>query len=295
MKTSTLGISIATRNRWRDVEKTLSNIEEQAEFKDCPIIVIDDGSVQPVPPALSKRFPNVEFRASERSLGASTQRTRIAGLLNTEFILQLDDDSYPVEGSVSEAISFMETRADLAALALNVVLGDQVAPVIDRAEAPYEVDLFVGCGVLFRRELFLMLGGYFGALGYYYEESHFCAKAIREGRSIYMFPSLVVRHEKTVQARSTRRIAYYKGRNRVLLALWHYPLRTIPFRLATSLPGTFALIQLRDYPAAIAGFVVGLFDGMRMLDQRRPLTYRQYLSWRALPSCYASRNAAASQ
>lgn len=292
MKTPSVGISIATRNRWADVEKTLTMIARRSELGGCPVIVVDDGSAQPAPAGLSERHPGVEFRASGRSLGASAQRTRIAQLMKTDFILQLDDDSYPVEGSVSEAISFMEARPEIAALALNVAMGDMPHPLIDRNEAPYEVELFIGCGVLFRREVFLSLGGFSSALGYYFEEHHFCAHAFREGRHTYVFPSLVVRHEKSLRARSTARIAYYKGRNRVLLALWHYPLRVVPLRLATSLPGTLALVRLRDYPAAFAGFAVGLFDGIRMLDRRRPLTYRQYRHWRALPSCYRSKDAA---
>jgi GT2 family glycosyltransferase len=286
MSAPSIGISIATRNRWADVEKTLSKIAMRPELGGCPVIVVDDGSAQPAPPGLVERHPGVEFWSSGRSLGASAQRTRIAQLMKTDFILQLDDDSYPVEGSVSDAVSFMEARPDIAALALNVAMGEMPSPLIDRDEAPYEVDLFIGCGVLFRRELFLSLGGFFSALGYYFEEHHFCAHAFREGRPVYIFPSLVVRHEKSLHARSTARIAYYKGRNRVLLALWHYPLRVVPLRLATSLPGTLALVRLRDYPAAFAGFAAGLFDGIRMLDQRRPLSYSRYRQWRALPSCY---------
>ncbi len=292
MRSFRLGISIATRNRWADVGETLARIAGRSELGGCPVIVADDGSVQPAPRELRERYPGVEFRASPRSLGASVQRTRIARLLGTDFILQLDDDSYPEDGSVSEAVSFMEAHPDIAALALNVVLNDAPSPPIDRAEAPYEVDLFIGCGVLLRREAFLSLGGFFGALGYYYEEHHFCARAFREGWPTYMYPALVVRHKRSGRARSTARIAFYKGRNRVLLALWHYPLRAIPLRLATSLPGTLALVRLRDYPAALAGFAAGLLDGVRMLGQRRPLSYKKYRQWRALPSCYEPRDAA---
>jgi len=285
MKPSTLGISIATRNRWRDVEKTLSRIAEWPELTGCPVMVVDDGSAQPAPRALVERFPNVAFRASGRSLGATAQRTRIVELLKTEFVLQLDDDSYPIEGSVSDAVSFMEAHADVAALALKIMEGDPGAPAVGRPGTPYKVRSFIGCGAILRRQTFLELGGYARTLVYYTEERHFCANAVREGKDIYMFPSLVIRHEKSSKARSTAKIAYYNGRNRVLLALWHYPLRAIPFRLATSLPGVLVLVRPLDYPAAIAGFLAGLFDGIRMLGQRRPLTYRQYLSWRGLPPC----------
>jgi GT2 family glycosyltransferase len=285
MKPPTIGISIATRDRWRDVGKTLSAIASQPELRGFPVIVADDGSDEPAPRELSERFRNVEFLSSGRSLGASAQRTRIARILDTDYILQLDDDSYPVGGSVSDAVSFLGAHEEAAALALNIVEGGRKAPAVATATPPFRVESFIGCGVLLRRSLFLELGGFIGALGFYCEETHFSARAAREGLAIYKFPSLVIRHEKSPSARSTGRIAFYRGRNRVLLVLWNYPARAILPRLATSLPGTFALVRWRDYPAAIAGFLAGLFDGLRMMGERRPLTYGQYLSWRALPPC----------
>jgi GT2 family glycosyltransferase len=292
MSPASIGVSIATRNRWRDVGKTLSMVAARRELEGCPVVVVDDGSDAPVPRELAERFPGVEFLSSERSQGASAQRTRIARHLQTEYVLQLDDDSYPVGGSVADAVAFLSGRPGIVALALNVVMGDKVLPPINPAEAPYAVEVFIGCGVLFRRKAFLELGGFFSALRYYLEEDHFCASAIREGHAIYMYPSLVVRHEKSPNARVTGRIAYFKGRNRVLLVLWHYPISAIPLRMATSLPGTLVLVRPRDYPAAVAGFIVGLFDGLRMIGQRRPLSPRQFQSWRDLPSCYFPRNAA---
>jgi GT2 family glycosyltransferase len=295
MRPSTLGISIATRDRWSDVEKTLSAIAGRDDLQDCPVLLIDDGSAKPAPAALVEKYRNVEFITSAGKLGASEQRTRIARLLKTEFVLQLDDDSYPVEGSVADAVSFLASRSDIVALALNILLSDQGSPPIDPSEAPYPVGVFVGCGVLFRRELFLELGGFASELGYYWEEYHFCVGAARQGRSIYVFPALVIRHDRSSSARSNGRIAYYQGRNRVLLVLWHYPVPAIAYRVATSLPGTLALVHPRDYPAAIAGFFMGLFDGVRMLRKRRALSIQQYKSWRLLPSCVVPRNAVPSR
>jgi GT2 family glycosyltransferase len=288
---STLGVSIATRNRWKDVERTLSMVAAQPELDGCPVVVADDGSDSTAPAELPERYPEVEFLWSARSIGTSAQRTRIARHLHTEFVLQLDDDSYPVEGSVAEAVSFLRGHPSVVALALNVNLGNTPAP-IEKSEEPYPVEVFIGCGVVFRRAVFLQLGGFFSGLRYYMEENHFCAEAFRLGYETYMFPSLVIRHERTPVFRSTGRIAYFKGRNRVLLVLWHYPLAAIPLRLATSLPGTLALVRLKDYPAAFAGFLSGLVVGLCTLGRRRPLSPVQYRSWRDLPSCYTPRNAA---
>jgi GT2 family glycosyltransferase len=285
MNPSMLGISIATRNRWRDVEKTLAMVAERPELAGCAVVVADDHSDEAAPAALVSRFPRVLFLASERSLGASAQRTRIAKVLDTEYVLQLDDDSYPVAGSVADAVSFLAAHEDAAALALNIVEGRETSPAIDPTAPPFKVESFIGCGVLLRRQRFIDLGGFISALGFYCEETHFSARAARSGLSVYKFPALVVRHEKSVSARSTSRIAYFRGRNRVLLVLWHYPFRTIPLRLATSLPGTFALVRPRDFPAAVIGFFAGILDGLRMPAERHPLTYSQYLSWRRLPPC----------
>ena len=158
MNLASVGISITTRNRWGEVEKTLSMIELRPELADCPIIVIDDGSENPVPKTLVERHFRVRFLSSPRSLGASAQRTRIARLLTTEFILQLDDDSYPVDGSMTEAAAFLASRPDLLALALNIVTRGEASPPFERSHAPYAVDRFIGCGVLFAGKCFWKWG-----------------------------------------------------------------------------------------------------------------------------------------
>ena len=191
MNPSSLGISIATRNRWPDVEKTLAMIAAQPELEGCPVIVIDDGSGNWRRRHFVERYPNVEFIPQLREAG----RVRNSG---SPIARRLENRVRPSarrrflshsKGSVSEAVLFLASRADIVGLALNVVSRDLVSPPIERSDPPYQVGVFIGCGVLFRREGFLRLGGYSSELGYYCEEFHFSASAAREGLAIYMFPS----------------------------------------------------------------------------------------------------------
>ena len=50
-----LGIGITTRDRWDDLEVTLSELRSKG-YENAETIVVDDGSKQPLPPALKRHF-----------------------------------------------------------------------------------------------------------------------------------------------------------------------------------------------------------------------------------------------
>jgi GT2 family glycosyltransferase len=55
-----LGIGITTRDRWDDLEVTLSELRNKG-YENAETIVVDDGSKQPLPPSLKATFPKVRF------------------------------------------------------------------------------------------------------------------------------------------------------------------------------------------------------------------------------------------
>ena len=78
---SNVGIGITTKDRWDDLEATLTVLTGKG-FSALETIVIDDGSLCPVPPA-SRALPWVRFERSDRSYGYVVQRNRLAHILNS--------------------------------------------------------------------------------------------------------------------------------------------------------------------------------------------------------------------
>lgn len=277
-----VGIGIATKDRWADLAETLDQLVARG-YDRHPTLVVDDGSASPAPAELVRRHAWVRFVRHETSRGYIVRRTEIASLLGTPFILTLDDDSHPLEGSLDEAAAFLHARPEIAALAFNILCGRSTVPKVPPQTAPFPVQRFLGCGHLLRRAAFLGMGGYRDELIHYTEEGELCARLLRYGWEVHYFPALLIRHNQVSSGRNHRRIAYFQGRNRTLLALWHFPWWALPVRLATALVGTFAIVPRHAYARGVMGFVAGLAAGTRLHRHRKPLDAEQYARWRRLP------------
>jgi GT2 family glycosyltransferase len=282
VKTKQVGIGISTKDRWDDVDLTLSQLRAQG-YEDAETIVIDDGSREPSPQALRAKFPKVRFERVDYSLGYVVQRNRLAQMLSSTYYLSLDDDSFPVAGDISKAVIWLDNRPSVAALAFGIVERDEIVPRLDTLGEPFPIRRYVGCAHLLRRKQFIELGGYLERLHYYAEELEFCLKALREGFSTYAYPAVVIRHNRTPVARNSTKSARYYIRNEAIIGLLYFP---FPFSI---LRAAGCLRILRDpksnrYPARqLLGWVEALVCAIRWWKLRQPLSVAQFRAWKKLP------------
>ena len=115
-----IGIGITTKDRWEDLEDTLS-VLGCSGFSNLETIVIDDGSLRPAPASLRQRFPWIRFERSDRSYGLIAQRNRLADMISSDYYLSLDDDSFPAAGDVDKAVQFLEAKPDTVGLAFSII------------------------------------------------------------------------------------------------------------------------------------------------------------------------------
>ena len=277
-----VGIGITTKDRWADLEVTLSELRSKG-YENAETIVVDDGSQQPLPPALKATFPKVRFERTERSLGLVVQRNRLAEMLGSTYYLSLDDDSFPVAGNIGEAVVWLENHPTVVALALHIVNANESIPRPETLGDPFPVKYYIGCGHLLRRKRFLDLGGYLERLYYFAEENDFCLKALREGSSTYAYPGVVIRHKRTLIARNSARAARYYIRNEAIVGLLHFPFPFFIFRAINCL-------QLLRNPAwnlhpgsLLFGWIEAFVCGISWWSLRRPLSMAQFRAWKKLP------------
>jgi GT2 family glycosyltransferase len=281
-KSGQVGIGITTRDRWEDIAVTLSELHKQG-YEELEIIVIDDGSQQPLPEDLRIKFPKVRFERVDHSLGLVVQRNRLARMLNSTYYLSLDDDSFPVAGDIGKAVIWLEDHPSVVALALHIVRRNDPVPSIDELGEPYPVRYYTGCGHLLRRELFLKLGGYLERLHYFCEEVEFCLKALGQGFSTYAYPGVVVRHNLTLVARNSRKASRFYIRNETIVGLLYFP---FPFSI---LRAVSCLRVLRDpvcnrHPGIqVVAWLEAVLFSFRLLKWRRPLSFAQLRAWKRLP------------
>lgn len=276
-------IGIATRNRWDDLRNTLTKITDFG-LEHVHTLILDDGSDDPCPFDVRSVLREAELERFSESKGYIVRRNQLARELTATYYLSLDDDSFPVAGSLELAIEFAESRKDLLCLSFpvyNTLTGRHQVKSIQ--STPYLVRSFIGCGHLLRRDSFLELGGYREELVHMGEEGELAARAFQHGLYCYHFPDLQIHHTESNSGRSRHRMDYYGARNTVLWNDWY-----MPNALSLVKQGrTFASRVIQTVRSRRIGPINGEFAGLRDIASfranRRRLSLNLYRAWQSLP------------
>ncbi|MBW4506922.1 MAG: glycosyltransferase [Scytonematopsis contorta HA4267-MV1] len=278
-----VSIGIATKNRWQDLKITLAKILE-AGLGEIPIIIFDDASEESCPFDISELPLNVKLKRFTESKGYIHRRNQLAQAIQTKYYLSLDDDSFPVAGSLSAAVEFAESRQDLLCLSFPVY-----NPTIEEFQCqsqhklPYQVRCFIGCGHLLHIANFLQLSGYREELIHQGEEMDIGARGFSHGLYCYHFPDFQVYHTASNAGRNWYRMDFYGARNNVLWNDWFVPnesklvkqSRTLISRLIQS-------VKFRRL-GQIKGELAGFKDIPRYKTYRKTMSLELYREWQKLP------------
>ena len=279
-----LTISIASKDRPEVVEATLRKIHAFG-LGDCPLILCDDGSSPPLNlPALAL-FPKGKLLRNEVAEGQALARNRIAKQCATPYLLQLDDDSYPVAGSLEKLIEAVEREDNWLAVAIpfeEPARGRGFPDKVDPGSA-IELSAFVGCSVLLHVERFNRLGGYAKWVGRMVEEDELCVRSFLQGMRVIQLNDLKIRHEVTSVARSNKAICYLSFRNWTVTWLRYTPLILILWSIVR-LGGLALLDLLRNRRVeAVTGLLVGLYVFARIPSYDKRMSLKSYCRFRAMP------------
>jgi GT2 family glycosyltransferase len=277
-----VSIGITTRNRWQDLRVTLQKLDE-AGLGQLPIRIFDDGSDEPCPIS-GISLLQMELRRFSDSAGLIVRRNQLATDVETKYLLSLDDDSYPVAGSLEAAVEFAETDPDLLCLSFpiyNPILG--LHHTRSLTKEIYQVRSFTGCGHLMNLPHFWKVGGYREELVHQGEEIDLAARALQEGFKCFHFPDFQIHHTASNRGRSWYRMDYFGSRNNLLWNDWYVP-RPIKFiqQTRTILAQTSLALRVRRF-----GLFKGQLDALFAIRQfqrlRRPFSMELYRLWKELP------------
>jgi GT2 family glycosyltransferase len=208
---------LATHNR-RDV--LLETLHELAQLDRHRIaaetIVVDNASTDGTPDAVHAAYPDVRLIALSRNKGSCAKALAVEQAA-ADHIVFLDDDSYPLGGSIPRMLKSFSENPRLAAAGFRVHLPDH------REECSALPGVFVGCGVGLRADALRDVGGL--DLGFFMqaEEYDLAFRLVAAGWRVGVFDDLHVRHQKAPQSRVHRRTLYYDTRNNLTLARRYLP------------------------------------------------------------------------
>src|ERR1044071_5763094 len=188
---------LPTRDRPERLTQTLAALGSLTGHPEgSELIIVDNASAHlPTPPP---RLPNglttrlllrsTNEGAASRNAGAHEANPR------HNWIVMLDDDSYPCDTGFIRRL--FRAPPDVAAVSADIY-----PPGHARRESGGLPEVFIGCGVAIRRDVFLRLGGYDAAFNYYAEEYALAARMLLAGYRIAFAPWFRVEHHKAPAGR----------------------------------------------------------------------------------------------
>jgi hypothetical protein len=284
---------------WRDPEDTLGCVQSTLEQRGVGVVVVDNGSPEPVGPLLVRAALPVRLVVLPENLGYAGGANRgieAALAAGAETVLVLNNDVRLRTGATAAALRLLEgdpriavvgpkvlTREDPGRLwlawgdvtwrqSLVALRGADVAdgPTWDRRR---DVTWVAGCAMWLRAEALRAVGFLDETFFAYHEEVDWCVRAARAGWRVVYEPAAVVSHTGRGSAggvASVRIRKYFAARNSVLFARKHgtaLERAKLAAFLATSLPLQLAWQGLRGRAGEVWLKLEGVRDG---LTGRRP-------------------------
>lgn len=250
-----LSFVLPTRDRPDELGQTAAAVAALG-LAGAELVVVDNASSRSHELPRSIRGMPVRLIRLDENLGAAARNVGAEAAVNP-WLVMLDDDSAPIDGGIVDAVRGADR--DVGAIAGDIVLPDGSR---ERGGLP---EVFVGCGVAIRRELFLGLGGYDPSFGYYAEEYDLCAKLIAAGSRVGFDQRFRVLHRKVGAGRDFGLILQRLVRNNGWVIARHAPSVDRGHELGRML-GRYASIAQRE--GVIDGFARGHAELRRSIDRQ---------------------------
>jgi GT2 family glycosyltransferase len=212
-----VSVVIATWNRRQQLLETLQHVCSEAQ-PTREVLVVDNASSDGTPDAVAAAFPEVRVLRLPLNRGHTGGANAGAAIARGEYLVMIDDDSFPKEGAISAACQLLDENSAFGAVAGNIYTPSEGQWDMTRffkplPTIPNEVPWFVGCGVVIRRDLFANLGGYDERLLFYWEEEDFSFRLGKAGCKIAFHPEAKFVHLRSPANRSSARFTFLLTRN----------------------------------------------------------------------------------
>ena len=285
---------VAVVVHWQDPLDTLGCVESLRAEPGVEVLVVDNGSPEPVGDLLSRRAPGVTCLRSPENrgyAGGANLGIREALARGARTVLLINNDARVRPGATAAACRLLDTDPRIAVvgpkvltredpqrlwLAWGTVTWRQSLVELCGADAPdgpawstaRDVDWVAGCAMWMPAAALADVGLLDETFFAYHEEVDWCTRARRRGLRVVYCPDVVVTHTGRGSAGGTTSVRirkYFGARNTILFARKHARPRDwakLVGCLTVSLPLELAYHTLRGSPAGVVAKLAGLRDAV---------------------------------
>lgn len=250
-----VSVVILHYNRPKDLlfclNKTIAYFKRNFAKKEYEIIVVDNASTVKVP-----KLPNeiifIQRKINNGVAGTNDGFKKAKG----KYILQLDDDSYPISG-LKQAIRYMNINDNCGILALNVI--NEMDTKLNDHEL---LTVYIACGGLIRNIVCKKLIGFPSWIFIYFNEYEYSFRVYDIGYTTEYFKNCNVKHLKSGTNRTNERLSYYYSRNSLMtyLGYFSFPFSYILFfRNFIQIPFLICKLNISQIRISLLGYKDGFF------------------------------------
>jgi GT2 family glycosyltransferase len=223
---ATLSVVVLSFNRRDSLARTLSELESQGMPSDaqdattCEVIVVDNASTDATPAMLAERFPRVRVLDLPKNIGIGGYNQGVRASMG-EFVLLLDDDSWPDVGAIAKGLQHLQSHQDTAGVALLPMHPTTRASEWPFARTPRDCFPVMGCGNLVRRADWDNVRGYEDFFFLYRNDTDLALKLLGSRRNVYFDPAWIVWHDSNAAAKKTENWLRLATRNWIWMCKRH--------------------------------------------------------------------------
>lgn len=262
-----LSVVIVTCNRRAALRATLDRLAENASLPhdSMEVIIVDNGSTDGTHAEAQRNDLDIRLIARPRNEGVSARNHAFA-VARGEYLLLIDDDSYPIGDAVPRSIAHLEVQPKCAAVVGRIELPD------GRLEASALPSVIANGAVVLRKSVIDQVGGFPTDFFRQAEEYDLSFRIWNAGCTIERFENLRYRHEKVGGNRSSAMIHRLDMRNNLVVADRYLPR---PLRRAIRSVWTLRYGSLAQHAghasAALAGRCAARLQAWRECFAPRPV------------------------
>jgi len=260
-------------NRRDDLRISLGHVFE-TDYPTIEVIVVDNHSTDGTLEMLGEEYPAVTVISLAENIGIAGWNKGFE-IAKGEYILVLDDDSYPVRSALSTGMARIVQAPECGVLAMQVFNMHRQS-VQTSSLVPGNNTTFVGCGAILRADMLKTVGMFEPLLFLYMHETEFTMRVIDKGFTVMYEPAAVVYH---ISSPSHRRIGgdsgidsrrqYFLARNLCIALVLHFSVTRLIFRLPRIAAGRIIFGLKYRCSASITRGIGSFFRNVPIIIQKR--------------------------
>lgn len=275
-------ISIVTHNRAEELRRTLPQLRTLDPRPDELRVTLDRCTDESAA-VVAELYPEAIVTHADKG-GSIPNRDDILRATTCDYVLNLDDDSYPTAAHIlADCSRYMEAHPDCAVMSF-LQISDEFPDKIPDPDGPVQdTASYANCGAFLRRTAYLETQGYSRFFMHAYEEPDLALQLMDRGYRVTESPRWIVRHHYSPVERNEQRTHRLHARNGLWSMLMRAPASLLLLECARMILSQTAYAQRRGWLLKEPLWWLKALQGLpRAWSARAPVSHTSFAQWRRL-------------